>query len=132
MTPRAFNSLGLIYDLLKDLDAFITYQPPSDIAQRLPALIIESAPPVKITNYSEAGSGALATITLTALTDDFDSSFELCNAAYSKLWDKRHMVTKWGWVAGLKDVQAPFLNASEQVADHIVQFNCAVEVVIRK
>lgn len=132
MTGYAFNTLGLLYELLKDQPAFVTTEPPADITNRLPALIIEADAPAAVSNLIRPGAAANVSFTITALAENDQESFSLCNRAYSALWDSRHEVTRWGWVTHLSEVQAPFLVASAQSAQGIFPYACALDAVIRK
>lgn len=128
----AFNSLNLFFELLRDVEAFVTTEPPSDIADRLPALIIESSAPVQVKNVEHPGSGALVSVTLNAVAGTDEQAWELIDSAYTRLWESKHKVTRWGWVVRCEDVEAPFLVRSEQTAQNLYQYTCALQCVIRK
>lgn len=128
----AFNTLGLLYELLKDQALFVTTEPPSDISYRLPALIISAGTPQKVTNFERPGAGATVSFTLTALAEDDEEAFDLCDSAYSAMWDRRNEVTKFGWIPYLMEVQAPMLVSSTQTADGVFQYTCVFSCVMRK
>lgn len=129
---KSFNTLNLFYDLLKDQDAFVTTSPPSDIATRLPALIIEASAPLMVQNHRNPGHGAVATVTISAIAEDDEVAFALADSAYSALWESKNRVTKWGWVSRLVEVQGPFLSSSELAAGHLFQYTAAVQCFMRK
>lgn len=128
----AFNILGLLYELLKDQAVFVTTDPPSDLADRLPALIIEASSPVKVANLDRPGAGITVSFTITALSEDDEEAFNVCDAAYSALWDKKHMPTRWGWIPYLRETQAPILVQSTRQADRLFQYSCSFTCVMRK
>lgn len=132
MGRYAFNTLGLLYALLEDQSAFVTTQPPADIANRLPALVIEASAPIMVTNRSTPGAAAEVAFTLTALSEEDTLAFELCDSAYSSIWDSLQKVTRWGWITHLEETKAPFLMDSPQAADDVYQYMCALEAIIRK
>lgn len=128
----AFNVLNLLYELMRDQQCFVTTQPPSDIADRLPALIISSDAPVKVANFERPGAGAVVQAVFTAVAETDEVAFGLADSAYSAMWDKRHVLTRWGWVPSIREVQAPALVVSEQTADNLYQYQFVLDLVIRK
>lgn len=128
----SFNVLGLVYELLKDQKAFVTSQPTADLAQRLPALIISSDAPQKVRNYRHPGAGAKVQVVLTAVSENDRGAFALIDSAYSAMWDRKHETTRWGWVSWIEEVQAPALVVSDQTAGHLFQYQCVLNLIIRK
>lgn len=128
----AFNVLGLLYELLKDVGGFVTTEPPSDIADRLPALIVEASAPVKVANFERPGAGLTVSFAVTALAESDEEAFALIDEAYTALWERRNVPTKWGWVPYLAETQAPALVASPQAADQVFQYSCSFDCVMRK
>lgn len=128
----SFNVLGLVYELLKDQKAFVTSQPPADLARRLPALIIGSDAPQMVQNYRSPGSGAKVQVVLTAVSGEDEGAFALIDSAYSAMWDRKHKTTRWGWVSYIEEVQAPALVVSDQAAGHLFQYQSVLNLIIRK
>lgn len=128
----AINSLSLLYELLESANGFVTTEPPANIADNLPALILEGSAPTKVTNYENPGRGATVTYTLTALAETDEEAWGLIDSAYTLLWESRNKPTHYGWVPYLDEIAAPHLVASTQTAQKIFQYTAVVRAVIRK
>ena len=140
MTRFSIDSLALVYELLKGLDAFVTVEPPADLAKRLPAIVVEASAPGTIANHGSPAHGALCTVTLTALSKNRAEASALCDTAYQRLFDSRGVQTEYGWINRVTNIQLPHLgvrggNQSGGVAtaaDGVYQFRAAVNLTLRR
>lgn len=138
----AFNTLSLFYALLRDIGAFVTTAPPTDLISRVPALVIQTAPPSSVSNAPAPGKGAVVTATFFAIAKTDAEAFDLADRAYSKLWDSLHAITKFGWITRLEDLQAPYLitpagyrqgsQSASSGPSHAFQYSFTLRAVLRK
>lgn len=129
---HAINVLSLLHSLLAKTPAFVTTEPPADIAKRLPALIVESSAHAPVQNLARPGAAGQATVALNALASTDAEAFALIDQAYTALWDAVNRPTPYGWITHLRDIQPPMLVSSDASAQGIFQYSCLFQAIIRK
>jgi hypothetical protein len=126
------DPLALVEERLAGLPGRLYFQAPSDFLRRLPALIVEQAPPQVFSgNSPHARYGVVSVLTLNAIAGERAAAAALCQEALRMLEDSVHRVTDTGWISRVTVSTVPHLAAHKYEKSSIFQYSTAVEIVCR-
>lgn len=129
---KTIDTLGIIEHHLKDLSSTLYFQPPTDLLNHLPALIVEQSPPTHFSNnVPNPALSAKATISISALATRRKEALAACSEAFGRLFDSVHEVTELGWISRCTETQQPHLSAHQYEASTLFQYSAAVQVIFR-
>lgn len=132
MILDTIDPLALVEERLAGLSGRLFFQPPSDFLRRLPALIVEQAPPQVFSgNAPHARYGVVSVLTLNAIADSRAGAAALCQEALRMLEESVHRVTDAGWISRVTVSTAPHLAAHKYEKSSVFQYSTAVEIVCR-
>lgn len=127
-----FRPLHLIYSLLKGLDFTVLTQAESDIVDHMPLVLVQVNSIENFSNFQHTGRAAKVSVTFISLAGDDDDSFSAISKAYTTIYQRINDVTEYGWVARVDELEAPILSTNSQSADNVYQYECTLELTIRK
>jgi len=126
------DPLALVEERLAGLSGRLFFQPPSDFLRRLPALIVEQAPPQVFSgNAPHARYGVVSVLTLNAIADSRAFAAALCQEALRMLEESVHRVTDAGWISRVTVSTVPHLAAHKYEKSSLFQYSTAIEIVCR-
>lgn len=132
MILDTIDPLALVEERLAGLSGRLYFQPPSDFLRRLPALIVEQAPPQVFSgNAPHARYGVVSVLTLNAIADSRAAAAALCQEALRMLEDSVHRVTDTGWISRVTVSTVPHLAAHKYEKSSLFQHSTAIEIVCR-
>lgn len=130
---KPIDTLTVLEHLLQPLEAPFFFQAPSNLLERLPALLVEQSPPSHFSsNIPNPYLSAKAVISLNALAPRRTQAMELASQAFSLIHDSVHQLTGAGWVTRSTPVTLPHLVAHDYQASPLFQYSAALELIFRQ